>query len=79
MHCLTCKLLCFIHLLDKNKQNLKEQKVKLRTLDSYEARQTSKERTKTPRFMLEVHDPAQSFVFRSNTVHELRNQHVSIG
>ena len=26
-----------------------------------------------------VHDPAQSFVFPSYTVHELRNQHFSIG
>jgi len=26
-----------------------------------------------------VHDRAQSFVLRSNTVHELRNQNVSIG
>ena len=26
-----------------------------------------------------VHDPAQSFVLRSYTMHELRNQHVSIG
>ena len=25
-----------------------------------------------------VHEPAQSFVLRSNTMHELRNQHVSI-
>ena len=26
-----------------------------------------------------VHDGAQSFVLRSYTMHELRNQHVSIG
>ena len=26
-----------------------------------------------------VHDPAQSFVLPSYTMHELRNQHVSIG
>jgi len=26
-----------------------------------------------------VHDRAQSFVLRSYTMHELRNQHVSIG
>ena len=26
-----------------------------------------------------VHDHAQSFVLRSYTMHELRNQHVSIG
>ena len=26
-----------------------------------------------------VHDPAQSFVLRPYTMHELRNQHVSIG
>ena len=26
-----------------------------------------------------VHDPAHSFVLRSYTMHELRNQHVSIG
>ena len=26
-----------------------------------------------------IHDPAQSFVLRSYTIHELRNQHVSIG
>ena len=26
-----------------------------------------------------VHDSAQSFVLRSYTLHELRNQHVSIG
>ena len=26
-----------------------------------------------------VHDPAQSFVFSSYAMHELRNQHVSIG
>ena len=26
-----------------------------------------------------VHDPAQSFVFSSYTMHELRNQHVSPG
>ena len=32
-----------------------------------------------PRFMLEAHDPAQSFVLRSYTMHELHNQHVSIG
>ena len=42
----------------------------------YEARQTSKEQTKMPRFML---DPAQSFVLRSYTMYALRNQHVSIG
>ena len=45
----------------------------------YEARQTSKEETKMPRFMLKVHDRAQSFVLRSYTLHELRNRHVSIG
>ena len=26
------------------------------------------------RFMLEVHDPTQSFVLRSDTMHKLRNQ-----
>ena len=31
-----------------------------------------------PRFRLNVHDPAQSFVLRSYTAHEFRNQHVSI-
>ena len=43
--------------------------------NGYEARQTSKEQTKMPTFMLE----AQSFVFRSYTMHALRNQNVSIG
>ena len=47
--------------------------------NGYEARQTSKEQTKMPRFMLEVYDRAQSFAFSSYTIHELRNQHVSIG
>ena len=44
--------------------------------NGYEARQKSKEQTKMQR---KVHDPAQSFVLRSYTMHELRNQHVSIG
>ena len=39
----------------------------------YEARQTSKEQTKMPRFVLEGPRP------RTITMHELRNQHVSIG
>ena len=39
----------------------------------YEARQTSKEQTKMPKFKLE--GPRPSTV----TMHELRNQHVSIG
>ena len=45
----------------------------------YEARQTSKEQTKMPNLCWKIHDPAQSFVLRSYTIHELRNQHVSIG
>jgi len=32
-----------------------------------------------PRFMWKVHDRAQSFVSRPYTMHELGNQHVSIG
>ena len=32
-----------------------------------------------PRFMLEGQRPAQSFALSSYTMHELRNQHVSIG
>ena len=35
--------------------------------------------TKMPRFMLKVHDRVQSNVLSSYTMHELRNQHVSIG
>ena len=46
---------------------------------SYEARKTLKEQAKMPTFMLEGHDPAQSFVLRSYTMQELRNQHNSIG
>ena len=45
----------------------------------YEARQTSKEQTKMPRFMLEGPRPCTIFVSRSYVMHELRNQHVSIG
>ena len=30
------------------------------------------------RFMLEIHHRAQSFVLRSYTMHELRNQNISI-
>ena len=47
--------------------------------NSYEARPTSKEQTKMPKFMLMVHDPAQSFVWHSFIMHELRYQNVSIG
>ena len=32
-----------------------------------------------PRFRLQVHDRAKSFVLRLYTMHELRNQHVSMG
>ena len=39
----------------------------------YEARQTSKEQTKMPRFMLEGPQPC------TITMHELRTQHVFIG
>ena len=46
----------------------------------FEAWQTSKEQTKMPRALCcKIHDPAQSFVLRSYTMYELRNQHVSIG
>ena len=39
-----------------------------------------KEQTKMPRFRLEGHnDRAKSFVLRSYTMRQLRNQHVSIG
>ena len=39
--------------------------------------QMSKQRCQDLRW--KVHDPAQSFVLRSYTMDELRNQHVSIG
>jgi len=39
--------------------------------------QSSKQRCQDLRWR--VHDRAQSFVFRSYTMHELRNQNVSIG
>ena len=45
----------------------------------YETRQTSKEQTKMPRFMLEGARRAQSFVLRPYTMHELRIQHIAIG
>ena len=38
-----------------------------------------KEASKDGQRCQEVHDPAQSFVSRSYTMHELRYQHVSIG
>ena len=44
----------------------------------YKARQTSKEQTKKPDLCWKVHDRAQSFVFSSYTMRELRNQHVPI-
>ena len=40
-------------------------------------RQKSKQRRQD--LCWKVHDPAQSFVLPSYTMHELRNQHVSIG
>ena len=44
-----------------------------------EAWQTLQEQIKRPRVMLEGPQPAQSFVSRSFTMHELRNQRVRIG
>ena len=55
----------------------------LRKENGYEARQTSKEQTKMPRFRLDGTRPCTIFsVFCAHTralVHELRNKHVSIG
>jgi len=45
---------------------------------SYEARQTSKEQTRCQQLGWKVHERAQSFVLRLYTMHELRNQNVSI-
>ena len=48
--------------------------------NGYETRQTSKEQTNIFQDLCwKVHDPAQSFVLLSYTMHELRNQHFSIG
>ena len=45
----------------------------------YEARQTSKEQTKMPRFMLEGSRPCTIFCFVLIHYAWLRNQHVSVG
>ena len=58
---------------------LNTSKVKLIEGNGLEARQTSEEQTKMPRFRLESARQCLSFVLRSYTMHELRNQHVSIG
>jgi len=47
--------------------------------NGYGARQTSKEQAKMPRFMLEGPRPCTIFCFASYTMHELRNQNISIG
>ena len=44
----------------------------------YEVRQASKEQPKMPRFMLEGPRSPQSFGFRWNTMHELRNQYLHL-
>ena len=45
----------------------------------YEARQTSRSKQRCQDFCWKVHLRAQSFVLRSYTIHELRNQNGSIG
>ena len=47
--------------------------------NGYETRQTSKSKQRCQDLCWKVHDRAKSFVLRSYTMHELRNQHVSIG
>ena len=47
--------------------------------NGYETRKTSKKQTKMTRFMLEGPRPCTIFVLCSYTIHELSNQHVSIG
>ena len=47
--------------------------------DGYEARQHQRSKQRCQDLGWKVHDGAQSFVLSSYTMHELHNQHVSIG
>ena len=47
--------------------------------NGYESRKHQRSKQRCQDLGWKVHDRAQSFVLRSYTMHELRNQHISIG